>query len=94
MKTLSRFVSKFTLLIVAVLSCFDRVLFKGEGDGTGKGKGKGKATGQGHAMRGRRRGPMSDKKATRATRTCSAQRSPRSKEARLWKLKKNSKSRT
>jgi hypothetical protein len=29
MKTLSRFVSKFTLLIVAVLSCFDRVLFKG-----------------------------------------------------------------
>jgi hypothetical protein len=51
MKTLSRFVSKFTLLIVAVLSCFDRVLFKGEGDGTWKGK----ATGQGHAMRGRRR---------------------------------------
>jgi len=29
MKTLSRFVSKFTLLIVAVLSCFDRVIFKG-----------------------------------------------------------------
>ena len=29
MKTLSRFVSKFTGLIVAVLSCFDRVLFKG-----------------------------------------------------------------
>jgi hypothetical protein len=29
MKTLSRFVSKFTRLIVAVLSCFDRVLFKG-----------------------------------------------------------------
>ena len=29
MKTLSRFVSKFTSLIVAVLSCFDRVLFKG-----------------------------------------------------------------
>jgi hypothetical protein len=53
MKTLSRFVSKFTLLIVAVLSCFDRVLLKGEGDGTWKGKGK--ATGQGHAMRGRRR---------------------------------------
>ena len=29
MKTLSRFVPKFTRLIVAVLSCFDRVLFKG-----------------------------------------------------------------
>jgi hypothetical protein len=29
MKTLSRFVSKFTCLIVAVLSCFDRVIFKG-----------------------------------------------------------------
>jgi hypothetical protein len=29
MKTLSRFVSKFTPLIVAVLSCFDRVIFKG-----------------------------------------------------------------
>jgi hypothetical protein len=29
MKTLSRFVSKFTGLIVAVLSCFDRVIFKG-----------------------------------------------------------------
>jgi hypothetical protein len=29
MKTLSRFVAKFTRLIVAVLSCFDRVLFKG-----------------------------------------------------------------
>lgn len=29
MKTLSRFVSKFTHLIAAVLSCFDRVLFKG-----------------------------------------------------------------
>jgi hypothetical protein len=29
MKTLSRFVSKFASLIVAVLSCFDRVLFKG-----------------------------------------------------------------
>jgi len=29
MKTLSRFVAKFTNLIVAVLSCFDRVLFKG-----------------------------------------------------------------
>jgi hypothetical protein len=29
MKTLSRFVSKFTRLIVTVLSCFDRVLFKG-----------------------------------------------------------------
>jgi hypothetical protein len=29
MKTLSRFVSKFTSLIVAVLSCFDRVIFKG-----------------------------------------------------------------
>ena len=29
MKTLSRFVSKFTKLIVAVLSCFDRVIFKG-----------------------------------------------------------------
>ena len=29
MKTLSRFVAKFTSLIVAVLSCFDRVLFKG-----------------------------------------------------------------
>jgi hypothetical protein len=29
MKTLSLFVSKFTSLIVAVLSCFDRVLFKG-----------------------------------------------------------------
>jgi hypothetical protein len=29
MKTLSRFVSKFTNLIVAVLSCFDRVIFKG-----------------------------------------------------------------
>ena len=29
MKTLSRFVTKFTSLIVAVLSCFDRVLFKG-----------------------------------------------------------------
>jgi hypothetical protein len=29
MKTLSRFVAKFTGLIVAVLSCFDRVIFKG-----------------------------------------------------------------
>ena len=29
MKTLSRFISKFTGLIVAVLSCFDRVIFKG-----------------------------------------------------------------
>ncbi len=29
MKTLSRFVVKFTNLIVAVLSCFDRVIFKG-----------------------------------------------------------------
>ncbi len=29
MKTLSRFVTKFTNLIVAVLSCFDRVIFKG-----------------------------------------------------------------
>ena len=29
MKTLSRFVAKFTNLIVAVLSCFDRVIFKG-----------------------------------------------------------------
>ena len=29
MKTLSRFVSKFTSLIVTVLSCFDRVIFKG-----------------------------------------------------------------
>ena len=29
MKTLSRFVSKFSNLIVAVLSCFDRVIFKG-----------------------------------------------------------------
>ena len=27
MKTLSRFVAKFTNLIVAVLSCFDRVMF-------------------------------------------------------------------
>ena len=29
MKTLSRFVTEFTNLIVAVLSCFDRVIFKG-----------------------------------------------------------------
>jgi hypothetical protein len=29
MKTLSRFVTKFTSLIVTVLSCFDRVIFKG-----------------------------------------------------------------
>ena len=29
MKTLSRFISKFTSLIVALLSCFDRVIFKG-----------------------------------------------------------------
>jgi hypothetical protein len=29
MKTLSRFVAKFTQLIVAVLSGFDRVIFKG-----------------------------------------------------------------
>ena len=29
MKTLSRFVTKFTKLILAVLSCFDRVIFKG-----------------------------------------------------------------
>src|SRR3984957_2571180 len=29
MKTLSRFVTKFTNLTVAVLSCFDRVIFKG-----------------------------------------------------------------
>src|SRR6516165_1457868 len=29
MKTLSRFVTKFISLIVAVLSCFDRVIFKG-----------------------------------------------------------------
>src|SRR5262245_19895558 len=29
MKTLSRFLVKFTSLIVAVLSCFDRVIFKG-----------------------------------------------------------------
>ena len=28
MKTLSRFITKFTSLIVAVLSCFDRVIFK------------------------------------------------------------------
>ena len=28
-KTLSRFVAKFIYLIVAVLSCFDRVVFKG-----------------------------------------------------------------
>jgi hypothetical protein len=28
-KTLSRFVTKFTKLIVAMLSCFDRVIFKG-----------------------------------------------------------------
>ena len=28
-KTLSRFVAKFTNLVVAVLSCFDRVIFKG-----------------------------------------------------------------
>src|SRR4029077_10615823 len=29
MKTLSRFITKLTSLIVAVLSCFDRVIFKG-----------------------------------------------------------------
>ena len=29
MKTLSRFITKFTSVIVAVLSCFDRVIFKG-----------------------------------------------------------------
>jgi hypothetical protein len=29
MKTLSRFITKFTSLIIAVLSCFDRVIFKG-----------------------------------------------------------------
>jgi hypothetical protein len=29
MKTLARFAAKFTTLIVAVLSCFDRVIFKG-----------------------------------------------------------------
>ena len=29
MKTLSRFVAQFTSLIVAVLSCFDRVIFNG-----------------------------------------------------------------
>ena len=29
MKTLSRFVAKFTSSIVAVLSCLDRVIFKG-----------------------------------------------------------------
>src|ERR1700676_1966537 len=29
MKTLSRFVTKFTSLIVAVLFCFDRVIYKG-----------------------------------------------------------------
>ena len=29
MKTLSRFITKFTNLIVAVLSCYDRVIFKG-----------------------------------------------------------------
>ena len=29
MKTLSRFVIKFTKLVVSVLSCFDRVIFKG-----------------------------------------------------------------
>src|ERR1700753_2333077 len=29
MKALSRFITKFTSLIVAVLSCFDRVIFKG-----------------------------------------------------------------
>jgi hypothetical protein len=29
MKTMSRFVAKFTSLIVAVLSCFDRVRFTG-----------------------------------------------------------------
>ena len=29
MKTLSPFAIKFTSLIVAVLSCFDRVIFKG-----------------------------------------------------------------
>ena len=31
MKTLSRFVIKFTSPIAAVLSCFDRVIFKGCG---------------------------------------------------------------
>jgi hypothetical protein len=30
MKTLSRLVAQFTSVIVAVLSCFDRVLFKGD----------------------------------------------------------------
>src|SRR5262249_18850217 len=30
MKTLSRFVAKLTGLIVAVLSCFDRIIFKGD----------------------------------------------------------------
>jgi hypothetical protein len=30
MKTLSRFVIKFTRLIVAVLSCFDRVIFNAD----------------------------------------------------------------
>jgi hypothetical protein len=29
MKTLSRFVANFTNLIVAVLSCFEQVIFKG-----------------------------------------------------------------
>jgi hypothetical protein len=29
MKTLSRFITKYTALIIAVLSCFDRVIFKG-----------------------------------------------------------------
>ena len=33
MKTLSRFVTKFTNPIVAVLSCFDRVIFKGGAEG-------------------------------------------------------------
>ena len=31
MKALSRFVAKFTSLIVAVLSCLDRVIFKSMG---------------------------------------------------------------
>ena len=30
MKSLSRFVTKFTSLIVAVLSCFDRVIFNAD----------------------------------------------------------------
>ena len=43
MKTLSRFVAKFTSLIVAVLSCFDRVILRADAAWPTLGRGPGEA---------------------------------------------------